>query len=226
MRLKEKIFAENLRKMGNTYAEILQKIPLLSKGTLSKWLSTMALTEAEEELLQERRKQRRHKGFASALHTNRIRKNERLQNIRTSAGKLFSNFSRDPFFISGIILYWAEGAKTTERVQFMNSDYRLVLLMLKWFEKYLDFPKSRIRVRLFSHKIYEHENHEQFWRKIIPLSSSCFLRTIYKPTPHTVKRNPRYRGCIRIDAGGVCEFHMISFLQQEFSRKYHLAPVV
>lgn len=226
MRLKEKQLAIELRKQGKTYTEICSLISNLPRGTLSKWLSKLSLTEKEEKLLQQQRLIRKVTGRASANHTNRMKKQKRLQFIYSKAENLFSNFKNNPFFIAGIILYWAEGAKTTERVQFMNSDPRLVILMIRWFEKFLKVKKEKMRIRLFSHKIYFSENHELFWEKIIPLPKSCFLKTIYKPTPHTLKKNPNYRGCIRVDAGGVNEFHMIHFFQQAFTKKYHLAPVV
>lgn len=107
----------------------------------------------------------------------------------------------------------------------MNSDPRLVVLMLSWAKKYLKVASERIRARLFIHKIYAYENHEKFWKKIITIPQTNFLKTIYKPTPHTIKRNPSYKGCIRLDAGGVNEFYMIQSWKELFTQKHINTPL-
>lgn len=221
MRLKEKILATNLRKTGKTYNEIHSVISYISKGTLSRWLSHIELTKEQNKIIEERS----YRGRLKASLTNRSKKRERIQLYFRQARQLFVKYSTNSFFIAGLILYWAEGTKTTESVHFMNSDPRLVKLMIKWVQKYLHVSNKKMRARLYIHKIYAHENHEQFWKKIIILPKKQFLKTIYKPTPHTVKRNPNYKGCIRIDAGGVQEFYMIKFWQELFSKKHKLMPL-
>lgn len=222
MHLNEKLKAVGLRKHGKSYSEIHAFMPNISKGTLSKWLSHVKLTKAQKKNIEANS----HEGRLRANRTNRLKKNKRLESYSDYARKLFEHYCSDSFFIAGVVLYWAEGAKTTERVSFMNSDPRLIVLMLNWVKKHLKVPRERMRARLYIHKIYAHENHEKFWKKIISLPKKQFLRTIYKPTPHTVKRNLNYKGCIRIDAGGVKEFHMIKSWQELLTKRYKLAPVV
>ncbi|MBI2638493.1 helix-turn-helix domain-containing protein [Candidatus Peregrinibacteria bacterium] len=222
MKLKEKQFAILLRKQGKSYKEILSEIPHVSKSTISKWLSKLHLSQKEHTLLQKNIGERIHKGLLKALATKRNVKQRRIEKIRVQAQKTFAKCFTDPFFISGIILYWAEGAKTTERVLFMNSDPRLITLMLRWFQKFLKIAKERFRLRLYIHRIYANENLERFWQDIIQLPARQFLKTIYKPTPHTIKKNPLYCGCIRIDAGGVNEFHMIKFWEELLAGKFNL----
>lgn len=70
-------------------------------------------------------------------------------------------------------------------------------------EKICKIPKDKIRLGLYIHKIYAHENCEKFWSKRTGMPLKNFCKTIYKPTPHKVKRNPDYKGCLRIQCGGV-----------------------
>lgn len=224
MRLQEKQHAITLRKSGKSYNEILKVIPYISKSTLSRWLANLQLTTKEQNELQRKLKKRISNGLIRASQTIRNNKIERIKNIYGSARKLFHKFMNDPLFVSGLMLYWAEGSKTTQRVQFINSDYRLVVLMLKWLHKYVKVNDEQIRLRLYIHKIYAHENHEQFWRQIINLPEKQFLKTIYKPTNHTVKRNPSYRGCLRVDAGGVEKFYTIMCWEEELAKNFNLSP--
>ena len=197
-------------------------MPYVSKGTISRWLANIELTDAQRQELESRSS----KGRLRASATIRLKKQLRLKSHANLAKELFKKHYTDTFFIAGLVLYWAEGTKTTESVHFMNSDPRLVLLMLKWARKYLNVPLEKIKARLFIHKIYAHENHEQFWNTIIKIPKNNFLKTIYKPTPHTIKKNPSYRGCVRLDAGGVREFYMIESWKKLFSEEHNLALVV
>lgn len=114
-----------------------------------------------------------------------------------------------PLFITGLVLYWAEGAKTQERFQFINSDPRIIQIMKDWLINFCNIPEERMNFRLYIHKIYAHEQCEKFWSKIIGIPVLRFQKTVYKPTPHRVKKNPNYKGCLRIDCGGVELFRKI-----------------
>ncbi len=58
--------------------------------------------------------------------------------------------------------------------------------------------KERVKFRIFIHKNYAHENCEKFWSKISGIPVSNFEKTIYKPTPHKLKKNLEYKGCVQI----------------------------
>jgi hypothetical protein len=222
MRLKDKNKAVTLRKKGMSYNEIAARIPNLSKGTLSHWVSGIQLTRGQHEKMAKRLNVRIHEGRIKAAETNRNKKIARLKLVKLEATKSFVSYKKNSLFIAGLMLYWAEGSKKSEQVQFMNSDPRLIKLMLQWFGKYLQTPKNKVRLRLFSHKIYAHENHEKMWKSLINLPSSQFRKTIYKPTPHKVKRNKDYKGCMRIDAGGVDAFYLIKYWEHEFAKSNKL----
>ncbi|MDO8499888.1 MAG: hypothetical protein Q7S66_04500 [bacterium] len=222
MRLHEKQRAIVLRRLGKSYAEIQKEFPYISKSTLSRWLSALPLTKAERANLESRLSKRFSQGLTKANRTNHAKKLKRIDVAYKSAQTQFEKNKNDPFFISGLMMYWAEGSKTTERVQFANSDYRLVLLMIKWFKKYLNV--SKLRYRLYIHKIYEHEKQENFWKQLIGKQPQDHLGISFKPATHGFKRNPDYRGCMRVDAGGVANFYTIKCWQEKYTKKYKLSP--
>jgi len=202
MRLKDKFYAIKLRKQGRTYREIREKIPCLPKSTLSGWFKYIELTPVQEKRIMRRADQKKVKArylSAKTHRENRIKKmNETIQEAKKEASKLIS----DPLFFLGIILYWCEGTQKTGSFSFINSDPVIIKIMVKWLNNICKIPKKQLRFRLYIHKIYAHEKCEKFWSKElkIPLSQ---IKITYKPTPHKIKRNPEYKGCLKIDAGGV-----------------------
>jgi hypothetical protein len=136
---------------------------------------------------------------AQRNHQNRI---ARLKDIRQAADNEYNQKLKDPFFLAGLMLYLAEGSKKTEQFQFMNSDPKLMQCMVNWVTTSGELDVQHLRFHLYIHELYAHENCERFWSKELGLKSEQFLKTIYKPTGRLLKKNPLYKGCMRLEVGG------------------------
>jgi len=201
-RLEEKYKAIELRKRGLSYKEI-QKIVPASKSLLSGWFKYLSLTENELDFLKSRILERQNIGRINAALSNRNRRIEReVKNLELSR-KSFEVYKNDPIFIIGVSLYWAEGSKRTGNFQFINSDGEMILFIYKWIQKYLQIDKTNIKCRLFTHKIQGYEQNIDYWSNILELDKNKFQKTIFKPTAHSVKKNPNYNGCLRIELGKI-----------------------
>lgn len=110
----------------------------------------------------------------------------------------FEKLKDDPFFVLGVILYWAEGTKKFTEFQFINSDPKMIKIMVRWIEKYMGFKKESLKIRLFIHQSYADEKCEEFCADILGIPSDTLYKTIYKQTPHDVKKPTKYKGCLRI----------------------------
>jgi len=191
-----------LRKAGHTYREILAKVPV-SKSSISLWLQEMPLTDTEKSILKHRRDDGISRGrirAAAALHK---RREERDSALLETAKKEYSKHRENPLFHTGISLYWAEGSKRSNSFCFVNSDTDMVSVMLDWMKNFLNLDKKDVRARLYIHKPYAHEDCEGYWSRVTGIPIENFRRTIYKPTGLMVKKRPGYKGCLRIEAGGV-----------------------
>jgi transposase-like protein len=202
LRVREKQEAIRLRKSGYTYSEIMGVLPV-SKGTLSGWLVKLKLTNEEAKVLNARTLVGREKASQKASVTNIRRRIARDKEIEDQATLKFKSFINEPLFSFGIAMYWAEGSKKWRNFCFTNSDPRVIALMMKWIRKYLNSPEEEIILRLYIHKPYAHENCEAYWSKVVNVPVEKFKKTVYKATPHDVKRNPVYKGCLSIDFGKV-----------------------
>ncbi len=214
--------AINLRKQGYTYAEIKAQISGLPKGTLSGWCDGIVLTKAEKQKIFKRATHalERARILASAtLHKKRI---ERERCSTEEAKRIFAKRKNDTLFLLGVILYWAEGTKSGS-FQFMNSDPRLVRLMIRWLIDVCDVPKNMIKVRLYTHKIFVQEHNEVYWRRILSfLPKENFQKTVYKSTPHKIKRNPEYRGCLRVEVLRIDLLRKMKYYFELISKEYSL----
>lgn len=202
MNLELKQKAITLRKSGKTYTEIQTVLGSIPKGTLSTWLKPIQLSAAQKQRILKRMKTGATAGRQIGGWKNRELSLKRIESIKQSAAEDFKTLSQNPLFIMGITLYWAEGSKTNRAFQFMNSDIRLIKLMILWLKTIGKIPRDKVKLRLYTHTIYSHLNHELYWSKELKIPLSQFKKTVYKATPHTAPKNPNYKGCMRLEVSG------------------------
>ncbi|MCA9366321.1 helix-turn-helix domain-containing protein [Candidatus Kaiserbacteria bacterium] len=208
-----------LRRQGKSYKEIQAKVAV-SKGTLSKWLSNLPLSKREEKFLHERSQVLQDNGRLKTALLNREKNERRRDLIRVKARADFERYKDDPFFVLGLALYWAEGAKKNNYFSFINSDVSMVRIMMVWTTTYLPIEPVDFKFRLYIHKPYANEKCEVFWSRNCAIPMSQFQKTSYKPTPHTVKKNPDYKGCLRMVVSGINHLITIKTWQTCLSEYY------
>ncbi len=131
IRLNDRILARKLRGKGFSFSEIMNKIPNLSKGTLNGWLKDIELTEDQKNRLMDKIKLGADKGRLKGAFVNHQKRIEITKTIIEAAKNEVNKKMLAPLFITGIMLYWAEGGKTGESISFVNSDPNMIYLMMK-----------------------------------------------------------------------------------------------
>jgi hypothetical protein len=137
-----------LRKAGLSYSEIRREIPV-AKSTLQNWLTLAGLTLTKEHLEIQMRKRIESRGAATeASRITRAQKSENeIDKLILKTRKAFNN----PLFITGIVLYEAEGSKFGQ-CKFSNSDYRLIKTFVMFLEKFFDIDRMQnLTFSLFIH---------------------------------------------------------------------------
>jgi len=217
MKLKKKIIAINLRKLGKSYSEIRKKVKV-SKGTLSLWLRDIKLTPEQEKRLYVEKKQRNAYRLAKFNQKKRI---ERIKQIISEAKKEFELFIKNPLFLPGLMLYWAEGDKSEmgELVKFTNSDPAMIKFIMEWFRDICKVPEKKFRIALHIHKLHCREDVEEYWSKLTNIPLTQFHRTQIKPTSLKHRRNQLYNGTCAIRINNVDLFRRIKGWKLEFIEK-------
>lgn len=221
LRLEDKRKAIELRVQGKTYRQIGSIIPNLSKSTLSGWLRNVKLTKEQEKKLKSNIEKITYNARVKAAWTKKREKQEMTKKILEEAKKELPSRLKNPLFLIGLSLYWAEGNKASENIQFANSDSRLIKIMMRWFREICKIPEEKIRVHIYIHKVYQNENCEKFWSKVTSVPIQRFGKTTYKPTLHKIKKNLEYKGVCRIDISNVNLFRRIMGWQQGISEIFN-----
>lgn len=218
-RLEDKNKAIELRKKGLSYKEIQQQIPV-SKSLLSGWFAYLDLSDDEEKYLKSHIKDRKDRGRIQSTISNRNRRINREMVAFEDAKVSFNKFKEQPGFLIGVALYWAEGSKRTGEFQFINSDPDMVVFMQRWIKKFINNQGDVIKYRLFIHNIPGYENIHQFWAQKLGIGLESFEKTIYKPTLYGTKKNPNYKGCLRLSVSGIYHLRVIKAWQKLLIQYY------
>lgn len=112
-------------------------------------------------------------------------KNERLSRINTGVNegkKILYSLPDKAILTAGIALYWAEGNKTTKRLEFCNSDPKLVQFLILWFQKYFKLEKKDFKCYVGINELHREREAKvkEYWSNITDFSLSQFTKTSFK----------------------------------------------
>ena len=188
MDFSKKLKAIELRKNGLSYEEIRKSISA-SKSTLSNWLKDIELT-AEQKGRLSRLQATAYLGAKKNQAKSIAHHNE----IREAAKKEIPSLIQNSFFVSGLMLYWAEGDKHSGKLQFSNSDPEMIRLMMKWFREFCKVPEEKFKIGLFIHTLHVRADCLEFWSQVTSLPLNQFNKPYIKPTIFSSRKNKLYEG--------------------------------
>jgi hypothetical protein len=183
---------KDLRRSGLSYGEIMDLIPV-KKSTLATWCRDVTLTEEQWQAIKERT------GSQAGIprDTNRKRRLE-IEAIRELARLQVPVLVRDPKWVAGIVLYWAEGAKTQNKLRLVNSDPNALRLFIWWVRRFLD-EEATFSVHLHLHEGNDESAARSFWRRETGLTDATFHRTYIKPAGTGHRKNHLVHGVCTVN---------------------------
>jgi hypothetical protein len=95
------------------------------------------------------------------------------------------------------LLYWGEGAIFSNRVEFTNSDPKMVKVFLDSLCIGFGIDRLKIKVNLHLHKYHDELKQKKMWCNLLEISPNQFNKTFWKENSGKIKRL-NYPGCIRI----------------------------
>src|SRR5581483_1317065 len=198
----EKNKALFLRRKGYSINEIAERL-LVSKSVVSRWCRDIKLTEAQIEKLHQKMMVGSYKGRMKFLEKIRRERKERVLKMFQEGRKEVGKTSKREFFIAGIALYWAEGTKSlnAEETSFSNSDYRMILFMMKWFRDFFKIQAERFTLQIRINNIHKERlaEVEQYWSSITKIPPYQFTKTVFiKSVNRKVYPNNHHYGTVRL----------------------------
>lgn len=152
-------------------------------GSISQWCKEIVLDQGQKERLVKNQENGGKKGREKFSRETR-RRNKKITEALKRRGLIDVGILSDrEFFISGIALYFSEGYKYAggNQVGFTNSDYRVILFMIKWFKKFCKVSDDRFSFQIKINKIHSDriKTVERYWLKILKMPASKFNKTIF-----------------------------------------------
>jgi len=202
-KIKDKENVINLRKLGYSYSEILEKVKV-SRSSLSLWLRNINITNSQIERLRSKNATARKLG-SIALKRNRI---EKTKIIIDKAKSEIENLDDYHLKIIGAVLYWTEGSKQKEHnpskeLVFSNSDPKMIKIYLLWLKRCLLIKQEDIKFEIYIHETYNKTPNEliSYWSKVSGFSIDKFGKIYLKKNKVNSFRKNRgkeYHGVLRI----------------------------
>lgn len=175
-RLEERLKAQELRRRGLSYGEIMLRLPV-SKSNLSDWCKDIPLTKKQEHRLLRIKSLGQRKGSIIAARNKRITRIKRTKEIFKKAKLELGKLSRRDKFLIGIALYAGEGNKTDRQAGFANSDPRLIKFMMSWFKTYCKIPISSFRGAIWLHENLIERDAKNYWSNLTGIPTNQFYKT-------------------------------------------------
>lgn len=199
-KLKKKLKAQELRRRGFSYREILLHVKV-SKDTLSKWCKNIELTEDQKKRLLENKIFGQRKGSIIAADNKRKARVLRTQTIFKDALRDLGKLSRRDRFMTGIALYAGEGDKTDGKGGFANTDPLLIKFMIDWFREFCGISTSRFRGSIWLHEGLDEKRAKEYWSKLTGIPINQFYKTyiaISKINSKKIRKNIHEHGVFAI----------------------------
>jgi hypothetical protein len=194
-----RVKAISLRNSGKTYSEILSQIHV-AKSTLSLWLRDVGLVKKQIQRITEKRVLARKRG-AEKVHQMRV--GRELKTFDSAKGEV-SRLIKDPLWLAGVILYWAEGAKqkkwsVSTSVKFSNMDPEAHRIIFKWLKMYCDMRPTDFYFEIYIHQTANQSKAVTFWSTCLSVSKSYFRVYLKKGRAKTLRHNngENYYGVLR-----------------------------
>lgn len=194
-----------LRKREYSYTEI-KKETGVAKSTINNWLTLAGLTLTKEHLqIQAKKRVENHVIATEASKRTRARRKDQDIQAFIQKNKRFIN---DPLFIAGIMLYEAEGTKSGNN-GFSNSDFRVILVYLRFLEKYLYLNRNTdLDFRIYIHEVRKNDLNRivNFWAKKLSVNRNIFSISWKHNIVSKRQENLDYVGQMNVRVRGIKHF--------------------
>jgi transcriptional regulator with XRE-family HTH domain len=173
MKTDERRRARDLRAKGWSVKDIHLELGV-SRSSVSVWVRDVPLTEAQRAALAQRvRLGPLVAGERSANAAREARRRHQDEGRRLAR-------ERGPRYEGGCMLYWAEGAKSRNRVKITNSDAGLLAYFANFLRREFDVRSEDMRVycNLFADHADRQREIESFWLERLGLPPPCLRKSV------------------------------------------------
>ena len=197
-RWEQKDQIQGLRRQGFSYREILARVPfILARSTMSHWCRDIELTSGQLDRLDQLKETSWYRHRLLGAKTNQRRRAEEVAAIRAEARIAVPDLARNMLWVAGLMLYWAEGSKTSQ-VELSNSDPRIARLMMRWFRECCLVPEEKFKAYLNIHSGQDDAVIKAYWSGVTGIPVARFGKSYIKQEGTGHRKNILYQGTIKV----------------------------
>jgi transcriptional regulator with XRE-family HTH domain len=176
MKTLERSRARELREKRGYSIKQIAAILGVSRSSVSLWVRDIRLTEEQHEALRQR----------NPIYNKQVAGRGTTAARRRAERRGFQDHGRalarrgDLLHVTGCMLYWAEGWKDRNSLQFSNSDPEMVALFVEFLRSCLGVRDEHIRLAcyLYADHVDRQREIERFWLDATGLPGSSLRRSI------------------------------------------------
>ncbi len=180
--------ARQLRSAGMSVKDIAKQLGI-AKSSVSLWVRDIELS-AEQKLVLKNK----HPNYDAAVKGSNTNHHKALQQriAYQQEGRAKARES-DPLHLAGCMLYWAEGAKTRNSVQLVNSDPDMMRVFIRFLRQSLHVPDEQMNIRAicYTNNGVSVEEIETYWLNLLELPAHCLRRTTVNVQPASSRQRGR-----------------------------------
>ena len=173
-----KFIARKQRSEGESIKVIAKNLSV-SPSTVSLWCRDVELTPEQIEKLRQSRIKGGYAGRMKGARMQYQRRLDKIERFKKEGVKEMGKLSDRDLLISGLALYWGEGAKKARNVRLSNSDPRVIKFTVRFFKKIFGIKNNEITAYIGINKIHKEriKEVENFWSKVIGIPKEQFTKT-------------------------------------------------
>lgn len=159
----------------------ITKLLGVSKSSVSLWCGDIILSPIQLEKLNQNRIRGGYVGRMKGARLNKEKKERKIKYYEKEGLTTIGKLSKRDILLLGLGLYMGEGGKTNSKVVFVNSNFLIIKVFIKFIESVFSIPKSDIGCRVMINEI--HRKRDQIvktkWSKILKIPIDQFSKTTF-----------------------------------------------
>ncbi len=173
--------ARRLRKRGISVGKIAKHLGV-SKSSASYWTRDIILSVGQLEKLRKSMLKGAELGRFKGSQVQKQRRLKRLESSKLEGIKTLSGLKERELLIAGLALYWGEGSRKSQEVEFCNSDPKMIQFLILWLQKCFNIPIFDIKCVVGINEIhYKREQIvKEYWSRVSGIPLSQFRKTSFK----------------------------------------------
>ena len=173
--------ALKLRKKGISVKKIARALGV-SASTASYWTRDVILSVEQLENLRQSTIKGAELGRLRSALLQKKRRLKIIELVKDKTRERLLNLQSREFLIAGIALYWSEGSKKDRRVEFCNSDPRMIKFFIHWLHDCFNVKSEDLRGYIGINEVHLKREGivKQYWSELTGIPLSQFRKTYFK----------------------------------------------